>query len=412
MANIVIGFDALRIHPLRTMLSVLGIIIGSASLVATMAVNDGMMAFARGQIEQQTSVQVIAITSRTIDYQRGGWVAVTGYPVFGMTDADAARRDIRGVGAVTITLSGSSVARYRGVAHQVQAKLGTAELPEFEKIDLAAGRFFTGPEANHNASVVVVNYALAREIAPGSDPLALVGTDIQVKDRPRRVIGVLASNPYEEGRFPTFMVYAPLRAATAVLFPPATGRFTPSLELKAPSVESVMPLRDAAVDWLARRYARWEDRVRVTVGLERLAEVEKIFLLAKFFFGALVGISLIVGGIGIMNVLLASVTERTREIGIRKAVGAREADIRTQFLAESVAIAGVGTIIGLVLGLVLAVAVTAVFRMFVGASVHARLAPSTVVIAIVSSSVVGLAFGTYPARRAASLRPIEAIAHE
>lgn len=150
----------------------------------------------------------------------------------------------------------------------------------------------------------------------------------------------------------------------------------------------------------------------MTVGLERLAQVDQAILLTKLFFGALVGISLLVGGIGIMNVLLASVTERTREIGIRKAVGARGTDIRQQFLAESVSIAVVGTAIGLALGLLLAVMVTAGFRFFVDVPVYPVLSPGTLLIAIISSSAVGLIFGTFPARRAASLPVIAAIAHE
>lgn len=179
-----------------------------------------------------------------------------------------------------------------------------------------------------------------------------------------------------------------------------------------PSVEAVTAVRDAAIDWLVKRYVRWPERVRVSVGLERLAQVEQVILLAQLFFGALVGISLLVGGIAIMNVLLASVTERTREIGIRKAVGARGGDIKQQFVAESVAIAVVGTGIGLVLGLVLAAAVTAGFRFFVEVPVYLVLSVGTVLMAIVSSSAVGLIFGTFPARPAASLPVIAAIAHQ
>jgi putative ABC transport system permease protein len=411
-ANIRIGIDALRIHPLRTVLSVLGIIIGSASLVATMSVSDGMLGFARGQIERQTSVQVVTVASRTTDYRDGQWVAIQDYPVFSLADAAEARRAIEGVASVTVSLTGSTTTRYRGVKQRVRATLGTADLPDFGTIELAAGRFFSAVEAAHNAPVVVVNFELARELAPGRDPLSLVNEGVEVRGRVRRVIGVLARNKYAEPRDPDFQIFAPIRAATALLEPPQGGRFTPMLQLKASSVESVMALHDAAVDWLARRYVRWQDRIRVTVGLERLSQVEQAILLAKLFFGALVGISLLVGGIGIMNVLLASVTERTREIGIRKAVGATGGDIRTQFLAESVAIAFVGTGIGLVLGLLLAVVVTAGFRYFVEAPVYPALSPSTVLIAILSSSIVGLAFGTFPARRAARLPPIEAIAHE
>ncbi len=412
LANVRVGLDALRIHPLRTMLSVLGIIIGAGSLVATMAVSDGLMGFARGQIERETSVQVVSIGSRTTDYHRGQWIAISNYPVFTLSDAQSAQQEITAAESVTMMLSGSAVVRYRGVQQRAQATLGTADLPSFGSFEIAAGRFFSAIEATHNAPVVVVNYALARELAPGREPLSLVGETIQVRSRVCRVIGVLAANPFEEPRSPDFAIYAPIRSAESMLDPPSSGHFTPSIQLKAPNVEAVTAVRDAAMDWLARRYVRWEDRVRVSVGLERSAQVEQAFLLTKLFFGALVGISLLVGGIGIMNVLLASVTERTREIGIRKAVGARSADIRTQFLAESVAIAAVGTGIGLAMGLLLAVAVMAAFRFFVEVSVYPVLSLNTVLLAAASSSLVGLAFGTYPARRAANLPPIEAIAHE
>ena len=411
-ANIKVGIDALRIHPLRTILSVLGIIIGSASLVATMAVSDGIMAFARGQIQQQTAVQVISIGSRTSDYRKGRWVPITDYPIFTLADVESARRGVDGVAGVTMLLSGSAPTRFRGVEHQVSLTLGTADLPRFAIIEIAAGRFFSAIEASHNAPVVVVNYALARELAPGRDPLEMVGQEIQVRGRVRRIVGILARSKFEEPRNPDFALYAPIRSAEALLDPPPSGHFTPTLQLLAPTVESVTAIRDAAIDWLARRYVHWPDRVRVTVGLERLAQVEQAILLAKLFFGALVGISLLVGGIGIMNVLLASVTERTREIGIRKAVGARGADIQQQFLSESVAIAVVGTAIGLVLGLLLAAGVTAGFRYFVEAPVYPVLSLATVVLAIASSSAVGLIFGTFPARRAANLPVIVAIAHE
>ncbi len=411
-ANIKVGIDALRIHPLRTLLSVLGIIIGSASLIATMTVSDGMMAFARGQIQQQTSVQVISIGSRTTDYRGGQWVPIPDYPVFTLADVESARRGIPGLAGATMLLSGSANARYRGVEHRVSVTLGTADLPSFAVVDVGAGRFFSAIEAAHNAPVVVVNYALAREFAPGRDPFDMVGENIQVHGRVRRIVGVLAKSKFEEPRNPEFALYSPIRGAEALLDPPASGRFTPVLQLLAPTVESVTAVRDGAIDWLARRYVRWPDRVRVTVGLERLAQVEQAILLAKLFFGALVGISLLVGGIGIMNVLLASVTERTREIGIRKAVGARGTDIKQQFLAESVAIAVVGTAMGLVIGLLLAAAVTAGFRYLVGAPVYPVLSPATVLLAILSSSAVGLIFGTFPARRAANLPVIAAIAHE
>lgn len=412
VADVLVGADALRIHPLRTMLSVLGILIGSAALVATMAVSDGMMGFARDTVMRETSVQVVVITPRTSVYIDGAWVPVRDYPIFTSADVEAMRMQIPGVEAATLSLSGRTTVRFRNHQHPTQVVLGSSTMPDFGSVPLGAGRFFSVAEAANNVPVVVLNFALARALAPTRDPLAMVGREIRVHEQIRRIIGVLEPTDFEDRESPSFTLYAPILSARALLDPPARGRFAPTVQLLAPTVESVELLRDAATEWLARRDARWQERVKVSVGLEQLQEIEQAFLLMKLFIGALVGISLLVGGIGIMNVLLASVAERTREIGIRKSVGARRADIRAQFLTESVAIALVGAIAGLLVGFSIAAGVTWVLRQMVGAPIHPVLSLDSILIATISSSIVGLVFGTYPARRAANLSPVAAISHE
>ena len=412
LENMLVGADALRIHPMRTMLSVLGILIGSAALVATMAVSDGMMGFARGIVLRETSVQVISLSPRTGRFQEGEWVPIHDSPVFDASDAEALRSQVPLVQATSLSLGGGARVQYRGIHRRASLQLGTASMPEFGAYDVGAGRFFSEGEAEHNVPVVLLNYALARELSPGLDPYGMVGREVRVRERTRLVIGVLAPLEFENRENPSFAVYAPIRAAPALLDAPRSGRFAPVLQVLAPSVESVTAVRDELDDWLARRYSRWQERVEVTVSLEQLDMVEQAFLLMKLFVGALVSISLLVGGIGIMNVLLASVAERTREIGIRKSVGARGADIRVQFLTESVAIAFTGSCLGLAIGMLIALVVTALFRQMLGAPVYPVLSWSSVLIATVSSSLVGLVFGTYPARRAAKLSPIVALAHE
>ena len=290
-ANIRVGFDALRIHPLRTLLSVLGITIGCASLIATMAVSDGLLGFARDTIRKQTSVQVIEISPRKAVFEEGRWVAVHDYPRFTAEDAQALHAWVGRGSSTTMTLSGQSTARHDGVRHHVRVALGTAAMPDFGGVDIAAGRFFSDAESEHNAPVVVVNYALAREFSPGRDPFQLIGREIHVRDRRRRVIGVLAVSPFEDRENPSFAVIAPIGAARALLDPPAGGRFAPVIQLMAPSLESVDHVQGAIVDWVSRRYPRWQERVNVTVRLEQLAEVEKAISITKLFVGALVGIS-------------------------------------------------------------------------------------------------------------------------
>jgi putative ABC transport system permease protein len=412
LENVRVGVDALRLHPLRTLLSVLGVLIGSAALVATMAVSDGMTSFARQMILQETSIQVVTISPRTSRYEEGEWTAVHGYPIFTADDAAALREQSPEVETTTLTLGGRAEVRMGSARCRANVVLGSAGLTDFQTLELVAGRFFSEGEVLHNAPVVVVNYALASELARAGSPFALLDRDIRVNGRSRRVIGIQAPTGFEDERDPSCSLYAPIRSAAALLPPPARGRFAPAILLRAVSVEAVPDVRDAAAEWLRRRDARWEERVGLDVAAEQLEKVERAFLIMKLFVGSLVGISLLVGGIGIMNVLLAAVAERTREIGIRKSVGARAADIHAQFLAESVAIALAGSLAGLAFGFLIAVGVTAAFRGFFAVPVHALLSPGSVLLATASSSIVGLVFGTYPARRAARLSPIIALAHE
>jgi putative ABC transport system permease protein len=186
----------------------------------------------------------------------------------------------------------------------------------------------------------------------------------------------------------------------------------PSLLVKAARVESVEEVRGAVERWLAARNPAWPAGSTIRTSAARARQTRQGVLVFKLAMGAITGISLLVGGIGIMNVLLASVAERTREIGIRKATGARHRDILLQFLSESVAITGAGSLIGVVLGLAAGFGITAIIRSQSQAQVYAAFAWQTVLVAVAAAVVVGVMFGMYPALRAARLSPIEAIRHE
>jgi putative ABC transport system permease protein len=405
-----VGIDALQVNPLRTALSTLGVIIGVASLVAVLSLGDGMERMARSEVERTTDVQTVSVTSKTTETVDGQTMAVRDYLVFTLADADAARAQIDGVNGVSLSLGGrtrvDSPQTGKRRSSGVTATLADAD--RFMRLEFSDGRYFSPIEAARNSPVVVLSNRLAGELAAGRAPSSMMGRTVRVNGNPREVIGVLA--PYRGER--ELNLYVPFAAASTVL-PPTIAPRTPVLLVKARRIEDVEFAKGLVEDWVAQRFGRWEGRIEVQTSTQRLAQATQGIFIFKLFMGAITGISLLVGGIGIMNVLLASVTERTREIGVRKAMGARRRDILLQFLAESVAISGAGSVLGIALGLSGAFAIVAAIRAQTQAVyLDATFSWSTVISAALSAVVVGLTFGTYPARRAARLSPIDAIRHE
>ena len=420
---IAVGFDTLRANPLRTILSTLGVIIGVSALVAVLSVGDGMERSVRAQIEQTTDLQAIMIRARLTEEVDGQTFPLANPARLTVDDA----RRIRELGGSTsVTLMNRTAREVRNAAGTVRRMamvMSDVEFSDSIRLKVVAGRLLTLDEASGDSALVVLSHDLARAVAPDSNAVLVVGEQVLVGTVNATVIGVLEPEPpppqiIASRRRATgdYRVIAPIEFVRRAI-PGVQGQVplvaTAQIAVVSAVVEQTSALRQRIEQMFAARDTAWQKRYTITTNEGRLDQLSRGILMFKLFMGAITGISLLVGGIGIMNVLLSSVTERTREIGIRKAAGARDKDILRQFLAESVAISAVGSGIGLALGVSGAIGITAGIRRFSQAPfLTASISWSTVAVAAIAAIVIGLTFGTYPARRAARLSPIDAIRHE
>jgi len=407
-ASLSIALGTLRANPLRTILSTLGIVIGAGALVAVLTLGDGMERFGRQQLATTTDLQSIVLEPRTVRFIDNQAYPLDDYLVLTRADADAILSQIPQASAGLLTLRGSTLLEGGETAGDSVTVIATlpSQAAVLERI-FGAGRYFSDQEATDSAMVAVVSFALGNRVGHG-DPAAAVGQTISIRGQALRIVGVMASSGVER----TPVVFVPLEIAPRLLAPTPRPR-APTLVLQARRVEDVRAVRAGVEAWLARRFGPdWPSRATVRAHAERVDQAERAILVFKLFFGAVTGIALLVGGIGIMNVLLSSVIERTREIGVRKAIGARRRDVLAQFLLEAVTVTGVGSVVGTLVGYAGAFGVTAYMRSALEAPVYAAFSWSTLVVSAAVAIVIGMAFGIYPALRAARLSPIEAIRHE
>lgn len=398
------ALHTLHRNRLRSVLSGLGITIGVASLSAVLAVGDGVEQFARAQIMTKTSVHNVVLGPRSTMHHEGRTVMLREERRFSL-DRDelaALTETLSGLRGATLGRNSAGEADFADSSDVPIRLFGV--LPgglELGGMEIRSGRDLAAAELDTGARVALVSSDLVERLHPRATGLGSVVLEGQEFE----VVGTF------EGDGSSGAIAVGLPWVARLDLDPSTLTLPIALFV-ARDLEHVDDILAGIEAWLDAHHPQWRSGAELVAQRAYLVEFRRGILLMKGFMAAITGISLLVGGIGIMNVLLVSVGERTREIGIRRALGARRGDIRRQLLAESVLLCAVGALLGATLGVSGAFFIAWILRQASGADLHVALTAPSILFAIGASVVVGLGFGTYPARRAARLSPVEAIRHE
>jgi putative ABC transport system permease protein len=402
--SIFTAFDSLMTHKLRAILTMLGVIIGVAAVISLLSIGNGVSASIEEQIQGFGSNLITIIT----DSENS-----EGYPALSLEDVEALSDplDAPDVTTTAAEIQGSQQVLYRGQDKRTTVSGVSANYFDVRNLVVESGSSLTQQDVDTSARVAILGSGIAEDLfLDGEYP---IGKRIKVQGIQYEVIGVLeekgAVGPMSEDE----NVYIPLSTAQSRLYPRRTrdgDRAVDVIYVQARSEKLMDDATNQAKTVLRQRHDiayQAEDDFRVFSQTDILDAFNVITGAMTLFLGAIAGISLVVGGIGIMNIMLVSVTERTREIGIRKAVGALKRDILLQFLIESLILSLIGGILGIILG---ALASNLIGRLSADLTPVVRI--GTVFLASGFAAAVGLVFGIYPAWRAASLHPIEALRYE
>ncbi len=436
-----LGIKSLLLHPLRSLLTVLGIFIGTASVIWLLAIGEGISAKAQEQIASLGANNIIV---RSIKLSSDETQGVRGLVPYGITREDYARM-IETIPTIERALPIREINRTE-FAYYRRSQDGrlvgcTPEYAEVNRLQVDRGHFITDAELRDKVNHCVLSAEMAAELFTLEDPL---GRSVHIKERTYEsyyvVVGVmkprmptsgiggsLAGQDFSHDVYiPISTLWSRIGDTVATIRP---GSFEgevvelSQVTLRIDRVENVLETADLVKETMARYHE--DPDYGVTVPLELLEQARTTRLMFIIFMGLIAAISLLVGGIGIMNIMLATVTERTREIGVRRALGAKRRDIVRQFLVETIALSTVGGITGVLGGLLCGPVFSQIRGLFervlpdviqrlpdVIKSVEPLIVPWSIPLAFGISVTIGIIFGLYPASRAAAMDPIEALRHE
>jgi len=405
LQSLLIALRALRVNKMRSLLTMLGIIIGIAAVIAMVAIGTGASKMISDQISSIGSNLLLAIPGSTTS--GGIRTGAGGTPSLTYDDAKAIRAECPSVAEAAPTVRGTAQIVFGNQNWSTIVMGTTPEIITVREWPIVAGRNLIQSDVDGATKNCLIGQTVAENLFGDTDP---IGKIIRVKKIPFVVVGLLdRKGQSPQGQDQDDVIFVPLRTAQRKLFGSQFPNAVNAIMIQAKGADVLKKAEEEINALLDQRHRIGPSKERdftVRNLSEMLAVAEQSSKVMSILLGAVASISLVVGGIGIMNIMLVSVTERTREIGIRMAIGAKQKDILLQFLTEAVLLTTCGGIIGMGLGVIGAMAVSSIMEW------PTLISTKAIVIAFLFSAGVGVFFGFYPARKAAALNPIEALRYE